>query len=138
MSSEDRNTNLPKVLLALAVFAAALAVYYMQRGDGALADPSKVGRNLVCTSCKAEFKVPIKVEESGAAVVCPKCGAVAGWPLQYCSACDLKFPPPLVGDPPRPAPMPSCPKCGSNKSVGAYVPEFFEAMKNSGQQHGGQ
>ncbi|MCB9854526.1 MAG: hypothetical protein H6818_02480 [Phycisphaerales bacterium] len=133
MSSEDRNTNLPKVLLALSVFAAAIIVYYVQRGDAVVADPSNVGRNLVCSSCQAEFKSPINLDDSGSAIACPKCGAAAGWPLQYCSACDLKFPPPLIGDPPRPAPMPQCPKCGSNKSVGAYVPEFFEAMKETGQ-----
>lgn len=133
MSSEDRSSNLPKVLLAVAVFAAAGFIYYLRTGGGERADFATTERHLVCTACGAEFDADVKLGDEGKPQVCPKCKAAAGWPLRYCSACDFKFPPPLAGDPPHPEPMPACPKCGSNKSVGAYIPEFFEAMKASGQ-----
>jgi len=133
MDSEGRKSNLPKLLLAVGAFAVAGVIWYLKHEPGAQADFSRTERNLVCTSCGAEFSAKIKLGSEGEAQFCPKCKAAAGWPLKYCSACKYKFPPPLVGDPPRPAPMPNCPKCGSNKAVGAYIPEFFEAMNEPGQ-----
>jgi predicted RNA-binding Zn-ribbon protein involved in translation (DUF1610 family) len=129
MNSGTRNSNLPKILVALAAFVGAGLIFYLQQGNDAQADMRVTEENLVCTSCGNEFTLNVKLGDSGSAQTCPKCGTAAGWPLKYCSACNHKFPPPLIGDPPRPAPMPNCPKCDSNKAVGAFIPEFFEAMK---------
>ncbi|HPF37974.1 MAG TPA: hypothetical protein PK093_04975 [Phycisphaerae bacterium] len=122
------------MVFAVAAFIVAGVVLAIQLNKGAQADMKKGERHLACNSCGAEFSVMVRLGDEGKPQTCPKCGAIAGWPEKYCSACELKFPAPLIGDPPRPAPMPNCPKCGSNKAVGAYLPEFIEAMKKDAGQ----
>lgn len=127
----DKSRSL-KVVVAVVVFVAAGVIFFFNReASDALPNQSKWQAELECSACQHRFNTTVKIEASGDALECPSCRKRAGWPLKYCFACDHKFSPKLVGDPPRPEAMPTCPKCGTNKNVGAAIPdpEYYRNMK---------
>jgi hypothetical protein len=132
MTEPRDKSRLLKVAVAVVFFAAAGTIFYLNRAKSEdVVDQSKWKAELECHACKHRFNTTVEIDVSGDALECPKCRKRAAWPLKVCFACDHKFAPKLVGDPPRPEAMPSCPKCGTNKNVGAAIPdpEYYKAMK---------
>jgi len=117
-----------KRTISLCIIVVALGVSaFLWLGRGSAGhDPGRTEWNaeLQCAECDHRFKALLKLTIRTEAQPCPQCGKVAAWELKHCSACPHTFLPELQGDPPRPPNMPPCPKCESNKNVGAWVPGF--------------
>lgn len=120
--AELRGKSLLLLFMAMVALAAA-GVLWSRRGT---ADHSAERRTwdavLQCAACGHRFGAQMKLTFPMAAQSCPKCGKQSAWELKRCSRCDHAFLPELSGDPPRPPMMPKCPRCGSDRHVGAVVP----------------
>ena len=76
---------------------------------------------LLCTECAHRFAATVSLGSSPGAHVCPKCGKTTAWEAKHCSRCNLDFVPKLVGDPPRPQNLPTCPRCGSDRHASSAL-----------------
>ncbi|HVP10185.1 MAG TPA: hypothetical protein VMV94_03250 [Phycisphaerae bacterium] len=112
------------VLLAgtVAVLAAAVGVWHRRGTSAFSADRHSWNAVLQCLNCGHRFEAELKLTFPLSAQTCPQCGKPAAWQVKLCSQCNHSFVPELSGDPPRPPIVPKCPKCGSDRHVGALLP----------------
>lgn len=109
--------------VAIAAFLAAGGIWWA-RGGSDRREKREWNAVLQCAACGHRYDANVKLTFPLAAQICPSCEKDAAWEMKYCSKCDHAFLPPVAGDPPRPPPMPACPKCTKNDDVGALVPGF--------------
>ena len=111
------------LIVAVVLMVSAAGIWWA-RGGSNRRDKTEWSAVLQCGECGHRYDANVKLTFPLVAQICPSCGKDAAWELKYCANCDHAFLPPVAGDPPRPPPMPACPKCGKNENVGALVPGF--------------
>jgi predicted RNA-binding Zn-ribbon protein involved in translation (DUF1610 family) len=102
-----------KVAVAGVVFVLAIGLYFARSGETeSPTDWKEYNASLRCAECGHDFQAEL---DPGAVppFECPKCGAKSAWLLKQCRDCGNVFLPPLVGDPPWPPIIATCPKCKS-------------------------
>ena len=85
------------------------------RGSGGVRFANSWNAVRLCTECGHKFAATVTIDSSLDAQACPKCGKTAAWEAKHCSKCNIDFVPKLVGNPPRPQNLPTCPQCGSDR-----------------------
>ena len=111
------------VVVAVVLMVSAAGIWWARSGSNRR-DKTEWNAALQCGDCGHRYDANVKLTFPIAAKTCPSCERDAAWELKHCSKCSHSFLPALAGDPPRPPPMPACPRCGKNDDVGALVPGF--------------